>query len=58
MNLELSLQIERGRIDPMTNGFPTDLTEPTERKKSGRSEEKVTIILDKERGIFSQRKLN
>ena len=46
--LQLALEIERGSIQPMTLENEIENTP----KKSLRSEEKFTIILDKQRGIY------
>ena len=52
--LELKLQIERGVLDPSEN-FNHHYEFPSENKseKSKNSSEKVTIVLDPNKGIYS-----
>jgi hypothetical protein len=51
--LELTVQIERGWVDPMSDGFPDFEAKKCSTKNK---EEKVTIVIDRERGIYSQNK--
>jgi hypothetical protein len=55
--LDLSLQIERGYVDPMRGDYPDWKVSTTTKKKSSKSnDEKVTIVIDRERGIYSPNK--
>ena len=57
--LELKLQIERGVLDP-SEDFDHHYEFPSESKpkKSFHSSEKVTIVLDPNKGIFSLEETN
>ena len=57
--LELKLQIERGVLDPSEN-FDQHYEFPSENKskKSCNSSEKVTIVLDPNKGIYSLDEIN
>jgi C-terminal processing protease CtpA/Prc len=48
--LELVLQIERGQLEPMTNNSSDN--QMTVLKKIQKNEDKITIVLDKDRGIY------
>ena len=58
-SLELKLQIERGALDPREN-FDHNFELPSENKskRSQRSSEKVTIVLDPNKGIYSLNEMN
>ena len=58
-SLELKLQIERGVLDP-SEDFDQHYEFPSENKskKSYNSSEKVTIVLDPNKGIFSLEETN
>ena len=50
----MSVQIERGWVDPMSDGYPKDSTPDVRKSGGGSNEDKVTIVIDTERGIYSQ----
>ena len=53
--LDLALQIERGYVDPMRDDYP-DWKISTTKKSAKSNDEKVTIVIDRERGIYSPNK--
>ena len=54
LGLTLELQIERGWVDPMSDGYPVWQSSSTNRTKS--KEDLVTIVIDSQRGIYSPNK--
>ena len=58
-SFELRLQIERGILDPM-EGFEPYFASPSENmtKRHCHSSEKVTIVLDPNKGIYSLDEIN
>ena len=54
LGLTLELQIERGWVDPMSDGYPDWQSSSTNRIKS--KEDLVTIVIDSQRGIYSPNK--
>ncbi len=54
--LDLSLQIERGYVDPMRDDYPDWQISTTTKKSTKSNDEKVTIVIDREKGIYSPNK--
>ena len=52
-DLELDLEIERGQLDPMVQSNQESKKNTNfAKKKNHENEDKFTIVLDKERGIY------